>query len=182
MPPRVGRIRRQLCSACLTPCEKMLSGSAPYADPAQACELGRFGAYDLAAVTAPLPPPPPFQARPEASHPWGPARWDELHAAAYAGRLTPAWLDAYTARLPNIPCGCRNHWKTWREADPLPGAASPAEQFAWAWRAHNAVNLRLGKPAFPLKEAWTRQAERMNLLRPLPNNLDTDSGIGSVRV
>ena len=190
MPARVGRIRQQLCAACPAPCAAM-TGEAnppPFADPAHRCELGRFGAYDRATIAEPISPLPP--SRPQRTPHWGPAQWQALHTTARDGLLTPAWLVAFNSGIPNLPCGCRNHWRSVLAALPPPHSAPAAEQFAWSWQAHNAVNGKLGKPLLSLEAAG-----RLHGLHPLPeavrhanvtdlppNSLDTDGGIGSVRV
>jgi len=183
MPQRVGRIRQQLCAACPAPCEKMAAGAAPFSDPAHACEQKRFGAYDLAAGAEPIQPLRAPRAIPA---PWGPAKWKELHDTARAGLITPAWLERYSAGIPNNPCGCRNHWRSVLAAHPLPETACADAQFAWSWQLHNAVNAKLGKPALTLDEARRRYpamaAPTQQCHSAGSNSLDTDGGIGSVRV
>jgi len=187
MPARVGRIRQQLCTFCPAPCAAMTMGTAPFADPAHRCERGRFGAYDQATVAEPITPLAP--SRPQRLPHWGPAKWRELHTAARNGLLTPAWLAAFNAAIPPLACACRNHWRSVLAALPPPFAAPAPEQFAWSWQAHNAVNAKLGKPPLTLEAAHRLyrlhppEADRhTNVTEVPPNSLDTDGGVGSVRV
>jgi hypothetical protein len=77
----------------------------------------------------------------------GPKLWAELHArpAAYTGDAVAelAWLEAFARR---IGCRkCQNHWRELAEKMP-PDLSSPAAYWRWTVEAHNAVNVRLGKP------------------------------------
>jgi len=188
MPSRVGRIRQQLCTFCPAPCAAMAAGAAPFADPAHRCERGRFGAYDQATVAEPIAPLPPSrpQSAPAPVPPWGPAKWQALHLAARDGLLTPSWLESFNSGIPRLSCSCRNHWRSVLAALPPPYAAPATEQFAWSWQAHNAVNGKLSKPPLALAAAcqlYPSEADRhTNVTEVPPNSLDTDGGIGSVRV
>lgn len=131
------------------------------ADPKYQAIVERYGAgRDLEKWINSLPPPaqpvgvesPPLPgAKGERTqsiepHPWGPARWRELHEwAMKLGRLNDdnkieawRWLGDFTAK---IPCGeCKCDWvtlrATLRETDDL---------FAWSVGVHNAINRKLGK-------------------------------------
>lgn len=75
--------------------------------------------------------------------------WDELHRQA---EPTPEWFSGWQARIPNINCDCRRHWRELVAAKP-PDFSSREAFFAWTVEAHNAVNERLGKPLVTLEEA-----------------------------
>jgi hypothetical protein len=75
----------------------------------------------------------------------GPALWAELHRRALQPvadeRAEQQWLRAFAGRL---PCGdCRAFYATYlRDTPPRFG-----DYFAWSAELHNAVNVKLGKPA-----------------------------------
>jgi hypothetical protein len=73
--------------------------------------------------------------------------WAELHSrpAAYQGDQAAelAWLDTFAGR---VPCGeCRRHWREMVAKIP-PDLSAAAAYWQWTVDAHNAVNVRLGKP------------------------------------
>lgn len=75
----------------------------------------------------------------------GPILWRRLHMAQDADR---AWLDKFEMA---IPCGeCKKHWREVLAEDPPEFGGG---WFAWTWRVHNAVNVRLGMPELSLAEA-----------------------------
>lgn len=84
---------------------------------------------------------------------WGPPAWRRLEGTARAGELTEAFMEMFTASLPDGNCGCRGHWKAILEAYPPPYGASAADQWRWAWSRHNDVSRRLGKPEMSMEEA-----------------------------
>lgn len=78
--------------------------------------------------------------------------WGELHLHVL-NPDTPAFLDAFVARL---PCGsCRNDFTAWIATNP-PNLTSQAEWWYWTWRAHNAVSKRIGKPTMSFVDAADR--------------------------
>jgi hypothetical protein len=74
----------------------------------------------------------------------GPALWREIHTRE---KNDAGWLATIAGRL---PCGaCRADWIAYVAANP----PDFGEEWAlWTWRAHNAVNEKLGKPEMPLEE------------------------------
>lgn len=75
--------------------------------------------------------------------------WGELHSykqrGEWSGKEALRWLKAWTKRVPNYNCSCRNHWRGIVRKNP-PDVSS-ADAFAkWAIDRHNDVNSRLGKP------------------------------------
>jgi hypothetical protein len=84
------------------------------------------------------------------------AKWGELHrfAAAYNGdeKAAKTWLAIFTLSVGDFGCPCKQHWQKFLKTFP-PVFTSRRALFLWTWAAHNAVNERLGKPIFPLKDA-----------------------------
>jgi hypothetical protein len=82
--------------------------------------------------------------------------WVELHhfpfSDSWSCQTRCQWWKNWQARVPNLGCDCRRHWRDLVERMP-PDFSSPAAFFAWSVSAHNAVNTRLGKPVVPLEEA-----------------------------
>lgn len=86
------------------------------------------------------------------SEPWavrGPRLWSELHARPkdFAGDVVAelAWLEKFAAR---IGCGeCKRHWLAWVEKNP-PDLATADTYYIWTARAHDVVNVRMGKPVW----------------------------------
>jgi hypothetical protein len=83
---------------------------------------------------------------------WGPRGWRWLHVTAigYPLRPTPGEARAAAERISgfvgHIPCPeCRGHAARYVRRRPLALENSDSLQ-VWAWRFHNAVNARLGKP------------------------------------
>jgi hypothetical protein len=79
----------------------------------------------------------------------GPGLWARFHArpAAFTGNVVAelAWLDAFASRA---PCrDCRRHWRELVAKMP-PDLTSASAYHRWTVDAHNAVNLRLGKPVW----------------------------------
>lgn len=96
----------------------------------------------------------PWTGLPPGSSPgvWGPRGWRWLHLAAIAYPDSPTPADRLAAHgalwafLQTIPCPeCRVHAHAYARADP-PDLSGAAGYQAWAWRFHNAVRRRLGKP------------------------------------
>lgn len=84
---------------------------------------------------------------------WGAPLWRLLHESA----LTLATLDERTAFLAQfqarLPCGsCRRDWSAWALAHPW-DLTSREAFFADTVAAHDAVNVRLGRPVFGLADA-----------------------------
>lgn len=107
------------------------------------------GGYAPVAYPAALMPDP-------FSHGAGPALWALLHARALTHTGTDStWLDKFNARIPAYCCG--EDWHKWCAAHP----PRWDDYFAWTVEAHNAVNVRLGKPTLGLAAAHA-------LWEPLP--------------
>lgn len=69
--------------------------------------------------------------------------WKALHLAALDGKMTQAFMTAFTSRF---GCGsCKSHWK--RVLSKLPPKFSPDEgTFKWTVEAHNVVSRSLKSP------------------------------------
>ena len=83
---------------------------------------------------------------------WGPRAWYWLHAAAISYPASPpkpvhrAMHVRLWAFLRSLPCAaCRGHALAYARAHP-PALDGSREFQTWAWKFHNAVNRRLGKP------------------------------------
>ncbi len=88
---------------------------------------------------------------------WGPGTWNTIHlTAAWATSIERAefyyqWLKLI---ISNLPCGeCRNHAAEYMVHNPTEEAE---DLFLHAWRFHNAVNKRLGKPEMDYNTAAER--------------------------
>lgn len=72
--------------------------------------------------------------------------WHAIHETAMMGDAFPfkRWM---TYQIDHLPCErCRRHAQTYVKKHPISG--DPVE---WAWRFHNNVNTRLGKPTMTLE-------------------------------
>jgi hypothetical protein len=103
-------------------------------------------------------PAKPKQAKPDLTKVR--AMWAELHRRAASTDPLDAdaervWIDDFTKR---VPCGeCKQHWRMLLKEVP-PDLSSRDAYFAWGVTAHNAINVRLGKPQVSVDEArrlWT---------------------------
>lgn len=80
----------------------------------------------------------------------GPELWRELHSKQDP---TPEWFEFWLSKIPAYGCSCRNHAKTYIAENPV-----DYENFSrWACDFHNSVNVRLGKPIWPLQSDTTLQ-------------------------
>ncbi|GFR89101.1 sulfhydryl oxidase [Elysia marginata] len=89
---------------------------------------------------------------------WGPCGWAWLHTQAINFPEHPTKLDqmAMFARfwsfIQTLPClECRIHSTKYAREYPPDFSGSAGFQ-TWAWRFHNAVNYRLGKPLMSAEE------------------------------
>lgn len=81
--------------------------------------------------------------------------WKELHmnAISYTGTNNSEFLINFGKKIPRFTTGCSCHefWRNWTRLN-LP-TYGPGEYFEWTVRAHNAVNLKLGKPYVSVEDA-----------------------------
>jgi hypothetical protein len=81
-------------------------------------------------------------------HNYAPKNWD-----VWSERAARAWYRQWLRGLPKTGCGCAESWK--KEVAEIPvDFSSPQAFFEWAWRIHDAVNQRLGKPTTTIEEAY----------------------------
>lgn len=90
---------------------------------------------------------------------WGPAAWHTLHAFAHTA---PEKFDFVFNRkfqefllhfADFLPCPrCARHFRSYVEANFYPEIATRSALIAFLNDAHNAVNVRRGKPTFSLKK------------------------------
>jgi hypothetical protein len=82
--------------------------------------------------------------------------WTELHkhALLYTGTDDQEFLKTWANKLPRFTtgCSCNEFWKNWSTFN-KPVYTPRGAYFAWTVRAHNAVNTKLNKKIFSLKEA-----------------------------
>jgi hypothetical protein len=87
-----------------------------------------------------------------------PNHWLQLHRDAFLHRdswspvTAEARFLAWQMEIPNIGCGCMDHWRKMVDDNP-PVFTSPDEFFEWGWMMHNKVNQRINKPRPSLSEA-----------------------------
>lgn len=95
--------------------------------------------------------------------------WNELHfhALNYNGTNDWSYLASFGNRIPRYTrgCKCQEHWSAWLRFN-APVFTPTAEYFAWTVKAHNAVNLKLGKPQMSVEEATKIYTEKYNALQP----------------
>jgi Erv1 / Alr family len=80
---------------------------------------------------------------------WGSALWTYLHTAASAVDNPDALVQIIEALPKTLPCPeCRQHSDDYLSANPPAAAIRDVESASrYVFEFHNAVNLRLGKPA-----------------------------------
>lgn len=85
------------------------------------------------------------------------ATWDELHRRALIIREDDTlWLMAdFTPRVAHINCACRVNWSVWIK-DNKPNWTN---YFEWTVNAHNAVNIKLGKPIWTTEDASNKWSD-----------------------
>jgi hypothetical protein len=100
---------------------------------------------------------------------WGPRAWHWLHLEAINYPAAPekgvrlAAFARFWAFVQGLPCAeCRAHATRYARAYP-PDFSGSAGYQTWAWRFHNAVNRRLGKPLMAAEEY--RRAYQVELAR-----------------
>ncbi|HVE12209.1 MAG TPA: Erv1/Alr family FAD-linked sulfhydryl oxidase [Elusimicrobiota bacterium] len=93
--------------------------------------------------------------RVETPREWGPRHWNRIHVATIRFPATPSLADEVKVRsrivqfVTELPCPeCRKDAVGYITQNPPATRNTHALQI-WGWRFHNAVNARLGKPAFP---------------------------------
>lgn len=148
-PAESVQIRRDLCRVCPTPCDEFRAGLIDHADPCAGCSIGRWKARGRCLqMSRPNPAPAPVETHAAPSS-FLPVLWGQLHrrALGWSTGQDVEWLTTFTARL---PCGdCRRHWQALIKSTP----PRWSDYFAWSVEVHNAVNVRIGKPAVTLDQA-----------------------------
>mgnify|MGYP002142555283 CR=1 FL=1 len=86
--------------------------------------------------------------------------WNELHAHALAYPLAASpvdiaaekkWLLAWEFRIPDFSCRCKGSYDLITRTIP-PVFTGRKDYYLWTWEVHEAVNAKLGRPAFVLPE------------------------------
>lgn len=82
--------------------------------------------------------------------------WIELHthAVQYTGTDDSVYLALFRRRIPRYTtgCACQEFWRNWIKFN-VPTYGPNNEYFNWTVRAHNAVNVKLGKPEMSFEDA-----------------------------
>jgi hypothetical protein len=109
----------------------------------------------------------PAKPKPVPKSEWGPRGWAWLHTQAINYSAHPSKADqmAMFARfwsfIQTLPCQeCRIHATNYAREYPPDFSGSAGFQ-TWAWRFHNAVNYRLGKPLMTAEEYRQTYAEEI---------------------
>ena len=89
---------------------------------------------------------------------WGPKAWHWLHLQAINYPENPSKVDRtsmfmrFWSFIHTLPCSeCRAHAVSYIQKFP-PDFSSSRQFQVWAWRFHNTVNYRLGKPLMTASE------------------------------
>ncbi len=79
------------------------------------------------------------------------ATWSDLHKYQPSLDLKTnlLWMQDFSSRVPSVGCSCQAEWHQFIRHNP----PDWTNWFAWTVRAHNAVNLRLGKAVLSLEAA-----------------------------
>jgi hypothetical protein len=127
--------------------------------------VGPFAQQPMAAATVDvMAAPRPVQtevfvpllnapAKPDFLSPVG-SYWDKLHRMIFlnSAQCETDYLK-WAAEIPSINCDCRKKWRQLTNETP-PDFSNEERFFAWGWSMHNKVNESIGKPVFPLREAY----------------------------
>jgi len=83
--------------------------------------------------------------------------WKELHARALHHQEDHdiAYLMNFTRSIPRYTsgCHCKEFFTNWHRQNPVEYGPNHA-YFKWTVRAHNAVNVKLGKPELSYEDAF----------------------------
>lgn len=81
--------------------------------------------------------------------------WKQLHTQAYNhnGTDDSAFIANFGKQIPRFMtgCPCNEFWNKWIKENPPRYGVN--EYFEWTVKAHNAVNIKLGKPVMSLEDA-----------------------------
>jgi hypothetical protein len=84
--------------------------------------------------------------------------WRELHSRALnydpKNGSDLIWLQKWSSKIPRFTtgCSCNEHWIKWYRSNP-PNFTSVDKYFEWTVKAHNDVNVRIGKPTISIEDA-----------------------------
>lgn len=126
----------------------------PWAAPAAT------GGHAGAGAAAPPAPAPKSE--------WGPRGWAWIHVEAINFPARPAGADRramfarFWAFVQTLPCPeCQKHATDYTRDYPPDFSCSAGFQ-TWAWRFHNAVNRRLGKPLMQAEDYRRSYSEEIS--------------------
>lgn len=83
--------------------------------------------------------------------------WKQLHLRAidHTDSHDILFLAHFVRSIPRYThgCACQEHFTVWKRSHP-PQFGHHLEYFKWTVEAHNAVNIKLGKPIMSFEEAY----------------------------
>lgn len=114
------------------------------------CPLGKYAGISPTPRKKPQPQPNLIDVE-------GPKLWAKFHPWTLSEDPNPAkWLAEFREqlRVASLGCTCLAEWDKWLAEHPVPSERDA--RFAWGVDAHNAVNVRKGKPRMMVAEALKR--------------------------
>ena len=107
---------------------------------------------------------------------WGPMFWSTLHIVSLAYPDEPTYSEKRAAKeffnslIYLLPCPvCRSHFREILQGSPVDSwLDNRALLTELVWKAHNAVNVKLGKPEVSLADFYKRYREMADRGLPIP--------------
>lgn len=140
---RFPKIRKNICENCLHKCDSFLNNEINFNSPASECPLKVWHRILIEGVI----PDNPLENIIKNY-----ATWKELHERAlnHNDSDDSEWLfKNFTPRIKSFGCSCKRDWAIYLNNN----KPDWNNYFEWTWRAHQAVNIKIGKPQITLDEA-----------------------------
>ena len=107
---------------------------------------------------------------------WGPIFWSTLHITSLAYPDAPNYAEKraakefFNALAHLLPCPvCRTHFRDILQSAPIDSSLDDrASLVDWVWKAHNAVNKKLGKAEITLAQFYERYRQMADRGLPIP--------------
>jgi len=107
---------------------------------------------------------------------WGPIFWSTLHITSLAYPDDPTYAEKraakefFNALAHLLPCPvCRSHFREILQGSPIDSWLDNRTMLTeWVWKAHNAVNVKLGKPEVTMADFMKRYREMADRSLPIP--------------
>ena len=107
---------------------------------------------------------------------WGPMIWSTLHIISLAYPDDPTYAEKRSAKeffnalAHLLPCPvCRSHFREILQAAPIDSWLDNRVSLTeWVWKAHNAVNVKLGKPEITMADFMKRYRDMADRGLPIP--------------